>query len=331
MHVGIIGLGVGEAHVATAVTHPGVSKVTICDWNAEKAAEVAERHGIPDHTQNPEVVLTDNSISVVCIASYDNSHCQQILSALANDKHVFVEKPFCLYTEEAAQIRKALAANPQLKISTNVILRESPRFIDLKERITSGSMGSIYYVEGDYNYGRLHKLTSDWRGDIPFYSVTYGGGLHIIDLMHWLLETRVVRVSALGHNHCTKGSKFKYNDFVLSTLEFENGIIGKLAVNFACVMPHFHQFQVYGSDATFINGPDTATLYESRDPSIRPRVLDIPYPGVNKGRLFEQFITSIAGTGEHIVTTDEMFAAMGVCFAIEKSAASRRAVDVELI
>ena len=35
--------------------------------------------------------------------------------------------------------------------------------------------GKIFYIEGDYNYGRVKKITK--RGKIPFYSVTYGGGL----------------------------------------------------------------------------------------------------------------------------------------------------------
>ena len=29
-------------------------------------------------------------------------------------------------------------------------------------------LGDIYHIEGDYNYGRLKKLTKGWRGKIPY-------------------------------------------------------------------------------------------------------------------------------------------------------------------
>ena len=50
----------------------------------------------------------------------------------------------------------------------------------------AGDYGRAYYVEADYNYGRLWKLTDGWRGEIPFYSVVYGGAVHMIDLVCWL-------------------------------------------------------------------------------------------------------------------------------------------------
>jgi len=60
-------------------------------------------------------------------------------------------------------------------------------------------MGELFYLEGDYNYGRLHKFTTGWRGEIPFYSVTYGGAIHLIDLLIWLSEGKVSEVIATGN------------------------------------------------------------------------------------------------------------------------------------
>ena len=47
-------------------------------------------------------------------------------------------------------------------------------------------MGRLYYLEGDYAYGRLPKILSGWRAEIPIYSVVHGGAIHIIDLLLWL-------------------------------------------------------------------------------------------------------------------------------------------------
>ena len=43
--------------------------------------------------------------------------------------------------------------------------------------------GKIYLIEANYNYGRLEKIVKGWRGKIYNYSVTHGGGIHLIDLI----------------------------------------------------------------------------------------------------------------------------------------------------
>jgi predicted dehydrogenase len=117
----------------------------------------------------------DTALQIVVVASYDDH--------LAAQRHVFSEKPMCITEADAAAIRKALADAPGLRLSSNTILRVWPRFLNLRHKILSGSMGKLFYAEGDYNYGRLHKLSQGWRGRIPHYSVMLGGGVHMVDLL----------------------------------------------------------------------------------------------------------------------------------------------------
>ena len=42
--------------------------------------------------------------------------------------------------------------------------REYPVFKTLKTLIQSGKLGQVYSVEGDYNYGRLHKILEGMAG-----------------------------------------------------------------------------------------------------------------------------------------------------------------------
>ena len=73
--------------------------------------------------------------------------------------------------------------------------------------INNNLFGNIYYFEGDYNYGRLKKITSGWRGKIPFYSITLGGGSHIIDLSKFLINKRILEVKILLEQDCYKKYK----------------------------------------------------------------------------------------------------------------------------
>ena len=329
--VGVIGLGVGEKHISGYRNHPDCEVVALCDFSDEKLAMAKSRYPGIRLTLKPDDLLQDPDIEAVSIASYDNYHYQQIVRAIENDKHIFIEKPLCLYASEAVHIRQLLQQKPGLKISSNLILRLSPRFLELKQMITDGDLGQLFYVEGDYNYGRLHKITEGWRGKIDFYSVVYGGAVHLVDLLLWLTGDRVVEVAAYGNTLASRGTDFRYNDIVVSILKFESGLIGKVVSNFGCVAPHFHSLSIYGTKATFVNGPEYATLLESRDPAQKGTKITTPYPGVEKGDLIYSFVESILDRSPAGVTAEDIFKTMSVCFAIEKATHQSDSVMVRYI
>ncbi len=319
LRIGIIGLGVGEAHIAGYHAHPDCRVVALCDQDAEKCRRLESVY--PDMTlsQQDSDILTDPEIDIVSIASYDDDHYQQIVTALEHDKHIFVEKPLCLKREHAAHIRELLNQKPQLKISSNLILRKCPRFIELRNKIQHREFGELFSIEGDYNYGRLHKVTEGWRGKLDFYSIVLGGGVHIIDLMQWLTEDDIVEVFAYGNQIASRGSQFRFNDLVTCVFKFKSGMVGKMSVNFGCVQPHHHNLNIYGTKATFTNQMQGGYLYTSRDASVEPRLMEQPYPGVHKGDLIREFVQAVIDDREPAVSREEIFRAISVCFAIDES------------
>lgn len=330
LSVGIIGLGVGEQHIAGYDKHPNSRVVALCDFSEDKLNLAREKYPKFRFAEQADDILNDSQIDVVSIASYDNYHYEQIIKAINNNKHIFVEKPLCLYREQAQHIYSLLRTKPELKLSSNLILRMSPRFRYLKKMIKEGSFGDLFYVEGDYNYGRLSKLTEGWRGKIGFYSVVYGGGVHIVDLLLWLIQDSIVEVQAFANNISSKG-KIGYNDTVVCIFKFKSGIVGKMTVNMGCVFPHFHPLSIYGTKATFVNGLDKGLLFKSRNKNDSPEEIDVAYLGMHKGDLIYSFIDSILSDSQAEVTEKDVFKAMSVCFAIEEAVNKGRAVKVEYI
>jgi predicted dehydrogenase len=331
LKAGIIGLGVGERHIEGYERHPECEVAALCDFSDEKISLVGKKYPNIKITDNADEILKDSEIDIVSIASYDNYHYEQILKAIDNNKHIFVEKPLCLYEKEAIHIHSLLKSKPHLKISSNLILRKSPRFQSLKQMIGNGELGQLFYLEGDYNYGRLHKITNGWRGEIDFYSVVYGGGVHIVDLFLWLTGEDIDEVAAYGNSISSKGTRFRHNDMVVAIIKFKNGMVGKISVNFGCVMPHFHKFSVYGTKATFVNTPDYGMLFESRDPDAKYKKINTAYPGVDKGGLLYGFVDSILNNREKEVSKEDIFKSMSICFAIEKAARRSGPVKVNYI
>lgn len=329
LRVGIIGLGVGEKHIPGYLKHPSCDVVAVCDLSEEKLALAKEKYSGISVTQNADKILEARDIDVVSIASYDNDHFKQVKRGLQNNKHLFVEKPFCLYQNEAQAIRALLDEKQDLRLSSNLILRLSPRFQLLKKMIEQGDFGQIYYLEGDYHYGRLHKITEGWRGQIDFYSVVYGGAVHVVDLLLWLTGDTIEEVVAYGNKIASAGTNFRFNDFVACLLKFRNGMIAKISANFSCVKPHFHALEIFGTSATFINGQNEGYLFSSRDPNVGPKSLTAAYPGVQKGELIYSFVQSILGEAPAIVTTEDVFKTMSVCFAIEEATKQSGSVVVK--
>jgi predicted dehydrogenase len=331
LRAGVIGLGVGAHHAEALTAIAECELVAVCDRDRLKLRQVASRFPGVRAVDVDRDILDDPTIDLVCIASYDSDHFSQTLRALENGKHVFVEKPFVVHEQEARTVREVLQKNGQLRLSSNLILRRSPRFLDLRRRIQNGELGRLYHVEADYNYGRLQKITEGWRGQLDFYSAVHGGGVHVVDLLMWLTGDRIVEVSAVGNAIASEGSGFKNFDNVVALVRFAGGAVGKVGVNFGCVSPHFHPVEFYGTKATFVNGRECAWLFTSRDANVSPVRIDTAYPGVHKGALIAGFVKAIVDRTRAEVTEEEVFAGLSVCFAIERSVHSGCPVKVDYV
>lgn len=332
IRIGVIGLGVGERHIKAYGNHPQVEVAALCDKSDEKLAEAKRKYGSVLLTCEASELLSDKSIDAVSIASYDADHFEQVVEGLKRGKHVFVEKPMCLREEEARKIRQLLEKNPNLRLSSHLPLRRTPRFRELRRWLREGELGRVYYTEADYNFGRWEKIVSGWRGKCKDYSVVLGGGIHMVDLVLWLTGSGVEKVSAFGGSLASREAGLPFDDCVVSNLKFDDGMLAKVTCNFACVHPHYHSLSVYGTKATFINSRKTAELFTSREGE--PRKISTAYRQERQKEsepFMVSFVNSILNGREPEVTKEEMFEALSVCFAIERSVVSGRPEKVKYI
>jgi predicted dehydrogenase len=319
VNAAVIGLGIGERHIEHYEADPRCRVAVLCDIDPVKLADVGARHPGRQLTTDPAAVFADPAIDVVSIASYDDAHAGQVVAAIRAGKDVFVEKPLCLLDEEFAAIDRALLAHPRVRLSSNLILRGAPQFRELKRRIDAGTLGRLYYLEGDYNYGRLEKITDGWRGGLDFYSVTHGGAIHLLDLMLWLSGHRVVDVVAVGNRIATAGTRFRFADMVTALLRFDDGMTAKVSANFGCVAPHHHVLSVYGTAGTFLNGRQGGVFYSSRDPGAASEALQLPYLASAKGEVQRSFVQHLLDGTPAIVDLAAVMNAMATSLAIERS------------
>ena len=328
MNIAIIGLGVGERHLSFLKKDKNVNKIKIFDFNKSKMIRLSKKYNV-EIFDNENEIYKDKSINLVCICSYDNYHHDQIVKSIKCKKHVFVEKPAVDNFKSAKKIYNLLKENKKIFFNSNYILRKYPKFNYLKKSIKQKKFGKIYYFEGDYNYGRLTKLTKGWRGKIPFYSVTNGGGIHIIDISNYLLNDKIIEVKSYSNKFATYKSKFKFADCVVTIAKFKSGAIGKFTSNFGCVYPHFHKISIYGTSKTYESTPSSTNLYYARE---EKRSLNLKFNDkVNKGLILKDFISSIKQKKNRNKFIDEVFSSLSISFAIDKSYKENRNVKINYI
>jgi predicted dehydrogenase len=329
--VGIIGLGIGRAHASAFAAHRHCQLQVLCDFSVEKRAEAAAAFPDVRLTDDAQSVLADTTVDIVVVASHDDDHHRQVVAALEGGKHVLAEKPLCLHKAEASDIYAMLEKRPGLRLSSNLSLRTCPRFAVVRDRVRSGSMGRLYSIDGEYLWGRRHKLTDGWRKDMPFYSIIHGAAVHMIDLIMWIRGGRPVEVHAWGNRICTQGSDLRANDFAALAMRFDDGCIARVSANGGCVHPHFHALTVFGTDMTFRHVPAGAEWVMQTGGGAEVVPCAEAYPArEERPLLVDSFVEAIVAPGAPMLVGEaDVFNVMSVCCAAEESMRTGRAVAVE--
>jgi predicted dehydrogenase len=324
--VGVIGLGVGERHLEAYIKF-GCEVKKIYDINKDKMLKIKKKYPKIEISKSENDLINDKEIDIVSIASYDNDHYQQIVKCIKNKKNIFVEKPVVLSELHAKNVNKLLNKNKNVFFYCNFILSESPVFKKIKSDIKKNRYGKLFKIDADYNYGRIKKITEGWRSKIPFYSVTLGGGIHLVDLLNWISNSRVKEIKSFANKICTYKTKFKYKDCVISLLKYENNMIAKISSNFGCVYPHFHKLTIYGTKKTFENDIKHIRIFEDRE-SKRIKEFNNDYKNYFKGNAIKVFLDSIGNYKTRKILIKRVFESLMICFGIEKSIKTNKNVKI---
>ncbi len=228
--VGLIGLGkMGVSHCSILNAHPDVESVAVCDTSKfllSAIAKYAKMKCFKDYKKLIKEVQPD----CIFVATPTKSHFEIAQYAMNNGCHVFVEKPLCLESHES-ELLVELARKKNLVSQTGYHYRFISTYQEVKSLLNKGIIGDIHHYYGEaYGPVVLKEQTDTWRS----YRKEGGGCLydyaaHVINLVNFLI----------GMPYQVKGSILQsifskdVEDAVYSTLLHENGVIGRLSVNWS--------------------------------------------------------------------------------------------------
>ena len=219
----------------------------------------------------------------------------------------------------------------KLKLSSNLVLRSAPLYQWLKQRIESGDFGQIYAFDGDYLYGRLHKITQGWRNNENNYSVMLGGGVHLVDLMLWLTGEKPSSTYVAGNKICTQGTVFRYYDHISASLTFPSSMLGRITSNSGCVHRHHHVIRVFGTQATFIYDDSGPRLHRTREPCASASQVSYSTLPATKGDLIPALVDAVVYDNDWNQHTQKMFDVISVCVASDVAVTSNFPQEIKYI
>jgi predicted dehydrogenase len=241
LRAGVIGLGMGRAHINGYRENPDVEVVAIADLDGEKLAQVGSEVGIASRYTNAEEMILQENLDIVSVAVPNVHHKPLCIFALDHGCHVLCEKPMAMNAAEAEEmIAASKAADRRLMI--NFSFRFNPQSAALKREVESGVLGDIYFARSEWHRRRGIPKFGGWFGQK---NLSGGGplidlGVHRLDLALWLMDypepdwvmaSTYDRIgSALARE---KGLEFDVEDFAVGLVKFKNGATLELEASWA--------------------------------------------------------------------------------------------------
>ena len=270
-----------------------------------------------------EDLLDDQGVDAVVLATPHSIHRPQTEAAAAAGKHVFCEKPFTLYKEDAeAASAAALAAGVVLAIGMN--RRVNPAFLDLQQRVADNWFGTVLHVEGHMSAPGIWKYTpGSWRVDrdeCPAGGMT-AMGIHLIDAIVAMFgevesvyaqSRRVIQSEGL-------------DEITSAMLKLNSGLSAYLAT--ALATEWCFSFRIIGE-----NGWVESQNFPMDTMIVRPRggePEEIKFEAFDMEHAeLEAFADAITGTADYPVTIADAIHATSVMRAIIDSSEQEKPIDV---
>ena len=255
VRVGLVGLGSNGSSFAEIYRgHPQVELVAVADANPARA-EAAEGLGAVFYGSYDELVLLPE-LDVVSVHLPDRLHADASLKALQAGKHVFVEKPMATTIGDCHKMIDAMDRTGLL-VGVGQVLRTRPLYKRIKEIVDAGTLGTIYYCEGDYMVDELNRPELATKVG-PTYSLQgfQCSATHPLDLLRWYLGNPV-DVFAAGNNGLTHPGHLG-DGFVAALYRWPGGCIGRVAGTWGCSYHHSYEnaygISLFGTKGTINRG-----------------------------------------------------------------------------
>ena len=218
---GIISTASITARFIKAVQQTQHSNVTaIASRSLEKAQQLANELNVATAYGSYTELYEDKAIDIIYIATINDDHYSQIMTALSYNKHVICEKPFVLQKEQAEEIFRVAKEKQRfvMEAQKSVFL---PITNYIKDIIMNHTLGNLKQIDMTSSF--TNRFDEDhWMYDRHQGGALFGSASYTIEYISYLLNMPKLQYQASG-SKTKKGCieaismQFLINDSILAT------------------------------------------------------------------------------------------------------------------
>jgi predicted dehydrogenase len=167
---------------------PDVEVVAVASGRPGRAAQTAERFGIPNAYDVWRAMLDEVDCDLVSIVTPPYLHHEMALATIARGRHVFCEKPFASNVAQAVEMVRAAERSGAVH-GVDHEFRYRPARVRFKELVNAGHLGEPRVIRWGWLLGILAEPKNrawDWWSERSKDGGIFGAlGSHLIDSLLW--------------------------------------------------------------------------------------------------------------------------------------------------
>lgn len=281
LRLGLVGYGYWGPNLARNFHQlPEAWLVACADADAARLNEAARLYPTLKQTAADARELLENpTLDALVIATPARSHFALVTQALEAGKHVLVEKPLAMSSDEARAMIETARRHERI-LMVGHTFEYNPAVWKIQELLNAGALGELYYVYSNrVNLGRVQTDINALWSIAP----------HDVSILLYLLNAMPLTVSARGGTYVSHGVE----DVIFALLNFPNR-----------VQAHIHASWLDPSKTRQMTlvGSEKMIVYDDVDPEAKLKIYD---KGVYKrGDAFGEFQLRVRSGDIHIPKID---------------------------
>lgn len=185
----VLGTGVIANEMAQALQKNGKNIYAVANRTHQKAVDFAKKYHIGKVYDEMNDVFTDPEVDVIYITTPHNTHIEFMKKAIANGKHILVEKSITLNGSELDEAA-ALADEKGVVIGEAMTIYHMPVYKKLREILDSGKLGKVNLIT--MNFGSFKEYDMKNR----FFNRNLAGGamldigVYALSFIRWFMAEK---------------------------------------------------------------------------------------------------------------------------------------------
>ncbi len=267
LKIGVIGAGaIGKEHIRRCErVLQGASVVAVSDINAEGARSAVSALGLEAKIYDDgHALIADPDVQAVLVTSWDPTHEEFTLAAIAAGKPVFCEKPLAMSAEGCRRIVDAEMRAGRRLVQVGFMRPYDDGYQALKQVIEQGDVGTPLMLHCAH---RNAAVNESYSTDMAITNTL----IHELDVLRWLLNDDYVSAQVI-FPRATSNAHANLRDPQIVLLETRSGVRIDVEIFVNCQYGYDIQCEVVG-ESGIARLPEPASVQMRKQARLATEIL----------------------------------------------------------